>query len=247
MVAAIDRSPCAQPVLATAQALADALSAEVSALYVSEGDEPPTEAAADWGIRLEVRHGQPADVILEVFSAPGALGVIGARDRAEDQRPTGRTTARVILQVTRPVVVVSPRTRPLRHGRLSRVLLPLDGTAAAATSLEDLAEAFSAAGLDLTVHHVFEHATAPTYWDQPQHEAHSWGREFQRRWCDRPGTSVTGTFGEAADEIVAAVEDERSDMILLSWAQNSVPGRAEVVKAVLKEAGVPVLLTRTAH
>jgi hypothetical protein len=57
---------------------------------------------------------------------------------------------------------------------------------------------------------------------------------------------VSYSCGAAADEIVAAADDHHSDLIVLSWAQNAAPGRAEVVRAVLKNAAVPVLLAGTA-
>jgi hypothetical protein len=181
------------------------------------------------------------------FAGPHVVGVLGARDQPDDSRPAGRVAAQVIARTPNPVVVVGPRARPPRHGRLARVLLPLDGTAGSATAVEPIAAMLGRAGVDVVVQHVFDRTTVPAFWDQGHHETESWAREFRARWCGEPVTSVTWTGGVPAEEIPASGAAQDVDLIALSWAQNTGPGRAAIVKSVLAQAQVPVLLVKEAE
>jgi nucleotide-binding universal stress UspA family protein len=244
VVAAIDSSSAAQPVVRAARTMADVLGARVTAVHVREPGDPSTEASWTVGVPVTMAEGDPVETLLAVFADPEVIGVIGARDRRDDARPAGGVAANVIERVTNPIVVVGPTTRPPRHGRMARVLFPLDGTAGSATAVEPVAAVLGQAGVDVVVQHVFDRRTVPAFWDQGHHEAESWSREFRARWCGEPVTNVTWTGGVAADEIVASGAAGDVDMIVLSWAQNASPGHAAIVKSVLANAQVPVLLVK---
>jgi nucleotide-binding universal stress UspA family protein len=244
VVAAIDASAAAQLVIQVARTMADALGDDVTAVHVREPGEPSTAVTWPVGVPVQQVEGDPVEVVAATFARPDVIGVIGSRDRPDDPRPAGGVAAEVIARVPNPVVVVGPTTRPPRHGRLARVLLPLDGTAGSAKAVEPVAALLGAAGVDVVVQHVFDRKTVPAFWDQAHHETESWAREFRARWCSEPVTSVTWAGGVAADEIVDAGAAEDVDLIALSWAQNASPGRAAIVKSVLAQAHVPVLLVR---
>ena len=242
VVAAIDSSSAAHPVVQVARTMADVLGAPVTAVHVREPGDPSSDATWSVGVPVQLVGGDPVEALVATFADPEVIGVIGARDRRDDPRPAGGVAAKVIARVTNPIVLVGPSTRLPRHGRLARVLLPLEGTAASATAVEPVAAMLGQAGVDVMVQHVFDRNTVPAFWDQGHHETESWTREFRARWCGEPVTSVTWTSGVAADQIVASAAAEDVDMIALSWAQNASPGHAAIVKSVLANAQVPVLL-----
>jgi hypothetical protein len=74
------------------------------------------------------------------------------------------------------------------------------------------------------------------------YSAESYGAAFVSRWCTEPGVDLHLRRGAAAVEIVHAAIAEGVDMIALVWSQDFGPGRAQVVRAALSQAGVPVLL-----
>lgn len=242
VVAAIDSTPAAQLVVQVARTTADVLGAFVTAVHVREPGDSSGHATWSVGVPVQLVEGDPVEAIVATFADPEVIGVIGARDRRDDPRPAGGVAAEVIARVTNPIVVVGPATRPPRHGRLARVLLPLDGTAGSATAVEPVAAMLGRAGVDVVVQHVFDRRTVPPFWDQGHHETECWSREFKARWCGEPVTNVTWTGGVAAEEIVASGAAEDVDLIVLSWAQNASPGHAAIVKSVLANAQVPVLL-----
>ena len=242
VVAAIDNSSAAQLVVQVAGTMADVLGAPVTAVHVREPGDSSGDATWSVGVPVQLVEGDPVEALVARFADPEVIGVIGARDRRDDARPAGGVAAEVIARVANPIVVVGPTTRPPRHGRLARVLLPLDGTAGSATAVEPVAAMLGRAGADVVVQHVFDRKTVPAFWDQGHHETESWTREFRARWCGEPITNVTWTGGVAADEIVASAAAEGVDMIALSWARNPSPGHAAIVKSVLAAAPVPVLL-----
>jgi nucleotide-binding universal stress UspA family protein len=242
VVAAIDSSSAAQVVVQVAKTMADVLGAPLTAVHVREPGDSSGDATWADGVPVQLVDCDPIEALVATFADPEVIGVIGARDQRDDMRPAGGVAAKVIARVTNPIVVVGPTTRPPRHGRLARVLLPLDGTAGAAAAAEPVAARLGRAGLDVVVQHVFDRKTVPPFWDQGQHETESWTQEFRARWCGEPVTSVTWSGGVAADEIVASGAAEDVDLIALSWAQNASPGHAAIVKSVLAHAQVPVLL-----
>lgn len=245
MVAAVDSSKSAGSVLAVAVRAGAAVGARAEAFHVRAGGRPPVEVADAAGIPLTTLEGDPVSSILDVLSAPDVvLGVIGARREAADYRFAGSIAAAIIARSPTPLIVVGPHVRHPSQ-RLSRVLVPLDGTAQAADAVHDVIALFTAPDVDVVVHHVFDRTTVPACWDQPQHAQESWAREFLARWYDRPGATLTWQRGDAADAILDATAQEGADLIALAWGQDSSPGHATVVKNALLRASVPILLVPT--
>ncbi|HEX5534680.1 MAG TPA: universal stress protein [Actinomycetales bacterium] len=254
VLAAVDDSICAAPVLRAAGLIGGALGLPTTALYVSEPDDHAVHvraSAAEAGMPLRLVDGDPVDRIAEAFARAGTIGVLGARARQDDPRPAGGVAASVITAVTTPVVVVGPRTTAPRHRVLSRLVVPLDGTTETPDSVAPLVRLFVGAGLDVVLCHVFDRTTTPSFWDQPQHESRSWAEEFRTRWeGDSGGDSGAGvrcSSGEAADEILSAVDAEDGDLLMVAWARDVSGDRAAVVKALLAESRVPIVLVPRAQ
>jgi nucleotide-binding universal stress UspA family protein len=243
VVAAIDNSAAAGPVLAVAAAFAELVGTEVEALHaVGEEDRPPKGLPLHAGVPLREVPGPAVDAILAA-GAPDDVAalVLGARGTPGGRRPVGATALAVITSLAKPVVVVPPDAAP---GQLGRVLVPLEGTLStshAPTTMLDLA---SARTVDVVVVHVHDEASLPSFTDQPQHETSAWAEEFVARYWPWGVDDVRleTRVGRADEEIIGAAADLGVDVIALGWEQELGAGRAEVVRAVLEHARIPVLL-----
>lgn len=176
--------------------------------------------------------------VLRALESPGVvLGVI--------PYPTGETAARVaevLLCCPKPVVLVRTGEAPRRTRRLSRVLVPLDGTDESAAAVGGALALFSASGLDLVVLHVMQQGSMPRFWDQPVHARQSWESEFLARFCPEPGARLELRRGVPGQGILDVADSEQADLIALGWSQPSNRGRARTVWATVTGARVPVML-----
>lgn len=244
ILAAVDDSDAAGPVLATAQAVADLLHGSLRAIHVREQVPAMAGAAAvRAAVALEELEGEPIDAIVHAAGEPDiALVVIGARGTPEGPRPCGHIAMAVAEQVDKPVLVVPPNGIRDASAPIQRVLVPLEGTEASTDAmtahLHDLAEA----GVDLMALHVFDAASVPAFWDQPAYAEENFATEFAARWCTEPDVEVRLRRGPAGDAVVEVAEAEEADVIALGWSRNLAPGRALVVRSVLERARIPVLL-----
>ena len=91
VVAAVDSSVAANPVLVAARALARMLDARVEAIHVvTDGGTPPDAAASAVGVPLRVVAGPVVDTLIEAANRPGAVAlVMGGRSSPESQHPLG--------------------------------------------------------------------------------------------------------------------------------------------------------------
>lgn len=244
VIAALDNSPAARPVLATALALGRLLEAEVEAVHILvNSDRTVKHVADDAGVRLTEMEGSVVEALVSMGSGDDVASLaLGARGTAGGARPAGQTALAVVASLVKPVVVVPPDVR--EPGRLERILVPLEGTVSSSLAPRSVIELFGRAHLEVVVLHVHEEARLPAFNDQPQHETEAWGREFLARYCP-PGIGVVRLEERVGrpEELVPRVAEETSaDLIALGWAQELAADRAPVVRAVLTEARVPVML-----
>jgi Universal stress protein family len=175
-----------------------------------------------------------AQFLREMAAADTVLGVL-ARDA-----PSPKLWPRVVQHATKPLIVVPPV--PLPQQVLSRVLVPLDGTAEAAGAVAETVELFARAGVDVVVLHVFDGSTVPRFWDQAAHARREWETEFLARFCDQPGVRLELRSGMAGDHVVDVSATEKVDLITLGWSRRLDPGRAGTVRRTVAAAAVPVML-----
>jgi nucleotide-binding universal stress UspA family protein len=244
VLAALDNSVAARPVLSTALAVAPLLEAEVEALHVrTDGDGVARAAAESDGVAFVELTGPVAERIVEAASQDDvALAVLGARGTAGGARPAGSTAVAIATALAKPVILVPPDA--LHPGRLRRILVPLEGTASTSLAPRNVIELGSRADLDVIVLHVLDEASLPAFTDQPQYETESWAREFLERYCrfgvDRVRLELR--VGRGEDLVPLVGEETDSDLIALGWSQVLAPDRAPVVQAVLERGHLPVLL-----
>jgi nucleotide-binding universal stress UspA family protein len=243
VIAALDNSLAARPVVEAGMALAQLLGSEVEALHVGEnGNGVAGNAAAAAGLELSTCGGATVARLVEAGSAEDVVAmVVGSCGMPGRDRPVGATALEVLAALPKPLLVVPPETapRPLR-----RLLVPLEGTLSTSAAPEAIFEVADGSELDVVVLHVHDEASIPLFNDQRQHETREWAREFVARYCPWGVGDVRleTRVGRRDEEILRAAEEFEADLIALGWAQELAPGRAPVVRAVLERGHVPVLL-----
>ncbi|HET9075827.1 MAG TPA: universal stress protein [Acidimicrobiales bacterium] len=243
IVAFLDATASARPVLEMAIRLAELLDLGVVAVHVEAAEPPspatPTELAASRGVDLRTVPGPVAETVLEEAGRPGVEAVVmGARTTEAGRRPVGSTTRHVIQRCPRPVLIVPPEaidSRPLRTA-----LVPLDGTAQASSALDAwiprLAGQMALIGL-----HVFTMGTSPPMLDRPVRDMLMLADEFQERHL--PGADrVEMRSGHVAARIIELSGERGADLVVLSWSQSGAPGRAQTVLEVLSLSQIPTFL-----
>ncbi len=244
MIAALDESPAAEPVLATAQSLARLLSADTEALHVLvNGDGLARRLAAVAGIHLREAQGPVVEALTQAGEADNVAAlVIGARGTPSRARPLGTTAFALATTLVKPVVVVPPDA--LHPGRLQRVLVPLEGTVSSSLAPRRVIELATNANLEVVVLHVHQERSLPAFTDQPQHEEAAWAEEFLARYCPW-GVGVVKfdvRVGRCEEVIPLFALESKADLIALGWARELTRARARVVRAALTHTRVPVML-----
>ena len=242
IVAALDSTAAARPVLESALRLGEATGCSVEVVHVVDGStETPGALAARFGVPLRVLEPPPDRAVLAELGRPEVLfAVVGARATSGGRRPVGRVARRVLERAGKPIVVVPPETvlsRPLR-----RLLLPLEGTDVTSRPiLEALRPILVGGDVELVVLHVFTNATLPRMLDRPGYDLDLLAREFLAHHC--PGADVIELrVGPVARRVAEVAGEHGADMVVLSWHQDTAPDRALVVREVLGASALPVLL-----
>ena len=249
VIAALDNSLAATPVLTTATALGDLFGAAVEAMHVRvDGDgDVATSAAERAGVPLRVLEGGPVERLVEAVNAEADVAalVLGARGTRLGKRPLGATALAVATAVARPVVVVPPDAP--HPDRMHRVLVPLEGTTSTTVAPRAVMELAGDTSIDVVVLHVQGEDSLASFSDQPQHEDAAWADEFLARYCPWGVGEVRLELRVGRrDEVVPGVADEiDADLIVVAWSRELAAGRAPVVQAVLAHT-VPVLLVPVA-
>lgn len=243
VIAAIDNSAAATPVLATARALAGVFGSELEAVHVLvDGDRIAASAAAAAGVPLREVSGTPVDELVRAGRDDGVVAVVlGARGTPLSPRALGETALKVATSLPKPVVVVPPEVA--HPGRLERVLVPLEGTVPTSLAPREVIELAADADLDFVVVHVLDEDSLPSFTDQPQHEEAAWAEEFLARYCPWGVGSVQleTRIGRREELVPAVANDVDADLIALGWARTLEADRAPVVHAALAGT-VPVAL-----
>jgi nucleotide-binding universal stress UspA family protein len=243
VVAAIDNSSAAAPVLAAAGAVAHLLDASLEAVHVCQNGHAVASHQADVaGLALRTLDGSAVESLAAAARAEDVAALVLGTRGTPGGRPVGRTALEVIGSISRPVVVVPPSAEP--HPRIGRVLLPLQGTPETSMAPVHALHLAADADVEVVVLHVLDERSLPRFTDQPQHETHAWATEFLARYCPHGLRSVRLELrvGRPADEILRVADDTGADLIALGWNQELAQGRAAIVRSVLERGGVPLLL-----
>lgn len=252
VLAALDGSAAARAVLETAISVADVFGGTVEGVHVDDGSdiEVPQTLAVRYGVPLRVVAVVLGDDAVErtlarEITAPDVtVVVVGARALPGAGRRVGHLARAVATASRAPVVVVPPEAARsaggTREAGVRRALIPLELAAPAPDAVLDCVERLRQAGVDVVAVHVF--VDGPRVADHPVRDLALLGDEFLAR--SLPGTvaDIDLRAGPVGAEILHAAGEAGVDLIVLSWAQDLSPGRAAVVRDVVRSATVPVLL-----
>lgn len=243
VIAAIDNSLAAGPVLATARAVAQLFDANLEAVHVrTNGYEPARRQAEAAGLSLRTATGPSVESLVAEARPDDVEALVLGSKGMPGPRPAGGTALEVIGSLTKPVVVVPPLAR--RATRVERVLLPLEGTMQTSLAPASTLELALDAEVELIALHVYDELSLPRFTDQPQHETEAWTHEFVARYCPHGLRSVRLELrvGRPEEHVLRVAEENDVDLIALGWNQRLVPGRASIVRAVLERGTTPLLL-----
>lgn len=241
IVAAIDNSAAARPVLAMARALCSALDGVIEAVHVSEnGDETARSVAEAAGADLRTVTGDPVEALSAVVCEDDVVAlVVGARRGLSGPRRTGHLALKLAARTDKPVVAVPPEARP--PPVLSKVLVAMEGSPGKVRALQRSIEISTAAGLEIVVVHVDEEI--PSFTDQVQHEAAAYAHEFfARHLIGAPHVALELRIGVPASEVLRAAESTGAEVIAVGWPHTADASRGAVAREILERSPVPVLL-----
>lgn len=241
IVAAIDGTVAARPVLETALRLKRTMSADVEAVHVAQGSTLTPEMLTDrMGVPLRRLEGPAGDALVEAIEAPTVvMAVIGARATTGGRRPVGTTARHVLERTTKPVVVVPPEAVSPREMRT--FLVPLEGTDASTRATARGLAALTGADIELVVLHVFTDLTLPRMLDRPKYDYELLGKEFLMTHLPQ-AESVELRIGPVGPRVIEVCEQRGADLVVLSWSQVATGNRARVIQEVLGNSPVPILL-----
>ena len=241
VVAAIDNSAAARPVLAMAGAVAKALDATCDAVHVIEdGMKTARSSAEAAGVSLRMLSGTPLEQLTRTVSDEGVVAlVLGARGSPGGPRPAGHLALALAGVTDKPVVVVRPDADP--PTTLHRVLIAMEGSPGKARALKRTIELATDARLEIVVVHVDEEI--PSFTDQVQHETAAYASEFlAKHVLDAPLAQLDLRIGVPTVQVLDAIEEFHPDLVSVGWPQCDDPSRGLVAREILDRSPVPVLL-----
>jgi nucleotide-binding universal stress UspA family protein len=241
ILAAIDASPAAGPVLQVARLFGDLLAASPEAIEVESRASVSVREIAEYaGVPLRVLPGVAEQVILREAAADDvALTVIGARGLPSGRHPAGHVALHVIQKSKKPVVVVPPS---VCAPKLDRVLIPLDGSHATGLAVAAVAGHLARAGAELVVVHTFTPETTPTMLNHGG-ALDVWGAEFLMRSCpELADARLELRVGAPGTNVIELARDEQADLVVLAWSRDLSAGHGQIVLEAVAQTTVPTLL-----
>jgi nucleotide-binding universal stress UspA family protein len=239
VLAAVDATPAARPVLQTATRLAHVLQAETVALHVGDHPGHAQQVADELGAPMILARGEPADQIVRIGERADVALVALALTGLPGRHAPGQTARAVATRLSKPVLVVRPDVPP--RSSLKRALFPLDGNRGVSTALRPLIATYVAAGFEVIAVHVFQPDTVPRFLDRPE-DINVWKEEFLAEHCAELGLRLVTRPGPTAESLLDVAVAEDVDIIAMGWRQDLSPRRAALVRTVLTTADRPVAL-----
>ena len=244
VLAALDETAAARPVLAAAHEIARLFAAEVAAVHVLQDGVQRVRALADGAhVPLTELEGHPGTRLAQALEDDDAVAlVVGTRERPHGGREIGSTALEVVTTAYKPVFTIPPE---LPAGfAVHRLLVPLEGSLPTAFAPHAALDASAAAHVEVVILHVLEEHALPAFSDQPQHEWEAFGREFLACYSPWPSEHVrlVTRVGRPDQFILPVAQEMDCDLIVLAWSQELASGRASIVRETLRRGRIPVLL-----
>ena len=252
LIAAIDDSAAAHPVLDVAKRLAVLLAAQIEAVHVQEdgSGDTATAIAKAAGVPLRFRAGAVvAALVSEVREREAIALVIGTRGLPAGASPAGHIALELVQSLDRPIVAVPPHAadRPLR-----RVLVAVEGDGES-HALRGLFDRLGdrptpdRPAPEVIALHVLEPDDLPMYADNPVLEAEAFEHEFMIRAAsavidDPSEVRLEMRVGYAPDALRDAARELDVDLVVMAWHRDLSGGHGRLVREMLTGASVPVAL-----
>ena len=238
IVACLDLSPSDAPVLRTADALAGLLGATVDAVNVSRADDA---SVVDRPARSRVLSGDPASVLLdELRSDDVVLGVIGSRSVRAKPAVAGHVAMELLASSPVPLAVVAPggASLPADH---PQILIPLDGADATTEAVAPVANALASGGAGVVFLHVFDSGSVPPFLSSVE-DLEILAEEFLDRHLPERTEPCELRLGEPGQHIGDVADAHEADAIMVAWRQDLSPGRAEVIRHLVRRDLRPLIV-----
>jgi len=245
LLAAVDSSAAAQPVLAVARELARLMGAEVEAVHVDEPTRATTAAAITTAARVRRRHERKGDVVRVIRSVvaerDAVAVVVGARGLPGGASPAGHVTTELVQTLDVPVAVVPPDTAPCP---IRRVLVAVEGDGESHALRHLVRHLRHGPTLDVVALHVFEPDRLPLFGDQPVLETEAWADEFARRSLrgSAGNVRIESRVGVPPRALRDAARELDANLVVVAWHRDLSGGHGRIVRGLLDGADVPVLL-----
>jgi nucleotide-binding universal stress UspA family protein len=245
VLAALDQTAAAGPVLAAGREIARMFAADVAAVHVGQdGIEQVRDLAAQHGVPLAELDGAPGRRLAQALEDDheAVALVVGTHRLPQGGREIGSTALEVVTTAHKPVFAI-PLELPDDFA-VRRVLVPLEGSLATSYAPHAALDVPGAEHVEVVILHVLEEQELPAFSDQPQHEWEAYGREFLARYSLWPFEHVrlVTRVGRADQYILPVAQETQCDLIALAWAQELAPGRARIVREALRRGSMPILL-----
>lgn len=247
LLAAIDDSAAARPVLEVARRLAELLGAQLEAVHVQEdgSGQSASGIAEAAGVPLRVRSGiAVAELVSEVVERRAVGLVIGARGLPAGASPAGHVALDLVRMLDQPIVIVPPdaNDRPMR-----RVLVAIEGNGESRALRALVDRVGDRETPEVIAVHVTELRDLPMFADNPAFEADAFEREFMMRAAstvvaDPSHLRLEMRVGDAPDELRHAARDLDADLVVMAWHRDLSEGHGRLVREMLAALSVPLAL-----
>jgi nucleotide-binding universal stress UspA family protein len=205
-------------------------------------------------VQSRVVFGAAAEAILRIAMGDRAdLIAITTHGRSGLARwVLGSVTAKLVHATNTPILVVRPPAdgTSTAGANITKMLVPLDGSEAAASVLPFAADLAKSFGAKICL---FQAVPEPvTAYPDVQEEVEASARQFLASAAERLSeqgvqADSVASFGNTVDGIVWAAEREKAELIVMSTHGRSGIGRmvlGSVADAVVRRASMPVILVR---
>lgn len=245
ILAAVDDSLAAGPVITAALALGPLLGGTVEVVHVGTSTGCTAKGFADRaGVPFRTEPGRPVDRLIELASGDVPAVVVGRSDRVAGETAVGHLALELAERLPRPLLVVPASCTPADP--LRSVLVALEGTRRRPKPLRQALSVAAGGDLVLTVVHVEAEADVPSFSDSPAHEMADFATEYLARyWPEAPAARLALPIGDPAEQILCTVEHVAPDLLVAGWPQRRGPAHGHVVREVLRRSPVPMLLVAT--
>ena len=268
----VNGSPASLAALQVARNLAPVMGAMLHLVHAAEQPLSQRELLR----RLHLSKTDLRGAVLDCLVGPPRQVICAAADRSRAQlivmgaspgfgdypRAPGELAESVICATRLPVVLVLPQAGgrlAARGGRLTRLLLPLDGAPRSAETIAPALLLAARSGANVDILHVAGRGiepptergtyTVPRFIDQPQHAWPTWTQEFTQRFLNVAGPFVASvpvrlslSIDGPARAILEFAREHETDLIALEWRGELDPQYTGTPPAVLAPAPFPVLL-----